>query len=74
MEDFALVHGLHALMDPKSNLFQRFKQHHKVRYDEKTDLWSYKVGAIDLRSPTTRCTRPRTWSRSSGPSTTIRQR
>lgn len=43
LEDFALVHGLHALMDPQSNLFQRFKQHSKVRYDEKTDLWSYKV-------------------------------
>ena len=74
MEDFALVHGLHALMNPQSNLFQRFKQHHKVRYDEKTDLWSYKVRATDSRSPTTRCTLLPTLLRSFGPSTTIHQR
>lgn len=43
MEDFALVHNLHALLDRNSSLFQRFKQHPKVLYDEKTDLWSYKV-------------------------------
>ena len=42
IEDFALVHGLNALLDQNSSLFQRFKQHPKVRYDEKTDLWSYK--------------------------------
>lgn len=70
MEDFALVHGLHALMDTKSNLFERFKQHPKVRYDEKTDLWSYKVRAAHLPSPTTKYTRRLTLLRFFGPSTT----
>lgn len=44
MEDFALMHGLQALLDSKSGLFQRFAQHPKVLHDVKTDLWSYKVG------------------------------
>lgn len=30
-------------MDENGSLFQRFQRHPKVRHDEKTDLWSYKV-------------------------------
>jgi len=43
LEDFALGHGLPSLMDENGSLFQRFQRHPKVRHDEKTDLWSYKV-------------------------------
>lgn len=38
------MNGLKGLMDPKSGLFQRFLEHPKIIHDEKTDLWSYKVG------------------------------
>jgi len=50
MEDFALVHGLHGLLNANSSLFQRFAQHPKVLHDEKTDLWRYKVRLRALES------------------------
>lgn len=87
IEDFALVHGLNSLLDQNSTLFQRFKQHPKVRYDEKTDLWSYKVcipicfsykcvgmsrTSLTVASLTTKCTQRATLSHFSAKSTTIR--
>lgn len=45
LEDFALMNGLQSLLDSKNGLYKRFSEHPKVQYDEKTDLWSYKVGA-----------------------------
>ena len=50
LEDFALMNGLNALLDPDIGLFQRFKKHHKVIYDEKTDLWRYKPD-YDIHTP-----------------------
>ena len=50
LEDFALSHGLPALLNPNSTLFQRFKSHDRVLYDAKTDLWMYKPD-YDLRTP-----------------------
>lgn len=50
LEDFALMNGINALLDPESSLFQRFKKHHKVVYDKKTDLWSYKPD-YEINSP-----------------------
>ncbi|WFD30931.1 hypothetical protein MSPP1_001957 [Malassezia sp. CBS 17886] len=42
LEDFALMNEIHGLLDQSSMLFKRFEAHPKVRYDEKTDLWSYR--------------------------------
>lgn len=44
LEDFALTYGLTALIEDES-LRQRFKNHPRVEWNAKLDLWSYKVGS-----------------------------
>ncbi|CAO1632240.1 unnamed protein product [Parajaminaea phylloscopi] len=49
LEDFALTHGLTPLIEDES-LKQRFKNHPRVEWNSKLDLWSYKP-EHDVRSP-----------------------
>lgn len=44
LEDFALTHGLMALMEDET-LRERLKNHPRVEWNAKLDLWSYKVSS-----------------------------
>ncbi|CAO1620559.1 unnamed protein product [Sympodiomycopsis kandeliae] len=49
LEDFALTYGLHALIED-DNLKERLKNHPRVEWNSKLDLFTYKP-EHDLRSP-----------------------